>query len=336
MPQHTPTPRDAGRHTLANAARRYPVRQVITAVALMTAGSVIAGLQVVVFMIPAEVVPGGLSSVAVILNALFDTPVGLVILLGNIPIQYFGMRMLGGWRPVVATVYVVVVYSLAVEVFTYLDLGSVSDDRLLNVIFGGAMGGVAGGLIFSGGGTLGGTSTVSLILQNRMGTPMSTTFLYTDTAFIGLAVLVFGWESALYALLALVLNGMATDYILEGPSVIRTVTVITNHPDQISEMVIRDLNRSVTAWDAQGMYTHQQRAVLFVTVSRAQARQLKDKIVSIDPEAFVVVGQGHAAYGHGFREVQRNGSGRSRDQAGVVLSDVAESADGPPTLTVER
>lgn len=298
------------------------MRRVALAIALMTVGAVISALSVVVFMIPAEVVPGGVSSVAVILNALVGTPVGLVILIGNIPIQYWGARMLGGWRTVAGTIYTVAVYSLGVEIMTYAGLGDVSDDRLLNAMFGGALGGISGGLIYSGGATLGGTSTVARILQDRTGTPMSSTFLYTDAAFIALAALVFSWEAALYAVVALVINGVATDYVLEGPSVIRTVTIITNHPDAISGMVIREMNRSVTAWEARGMYTGQARAVLFVTIARSEAGRLKDKVLATDPTAFVVIGQGHAAYGEGFRHARR------LDAEALAALDAAGEAPG--------
>lgn len=293
QPMTTPSPRrrparNTWRTTLAN-------------VLFMTVGALISALGVVTFMIPAEVVPGGVSSVGVILHALIAVPVGLVVILGNIPIQIVGARMLGGWRTVASTVYVVVVWSLAVEVFPLLGAEGVSDDRLLNAVFGGAIGGLAGGLIYGAGGTLGGTSTLARILQDRTGTPMSTTFLYTDTAFIALAGIVFGWEAALYAVVALVINGTATDYVLEGPSVIRTAMIITNHPDAIADVVIHALNRSVTRWDAEGMYTHQSRAVLYVTVSRSEVKRLRDHVLTIDPTAFMVIGQGHAAYGEGFK-----------------------------------
>jgi uncharacterized membrane-anchored protein YitT (DUF2179 family) len=284
---------------------KVPLRAVITNLSLMTAGALISALGVVTFMIPAEVVPGGVSSVGVILHALIGAPVGLVVILGNIPIQIIGARALGGWRTVASTAYVVAVWSLAVEVFPLLGVGGVSDDRLLNAVFGGAMGGLAGGLIYGAGGTLGGTSTLARIMQDRTGTPMSTTFLYTDTAFIALAGVVFGWEAALYAVIALVINGMATDYVLEGPSVVRTAMIITNHPDAIADIVIHDLNRTVTRWDAEGMYAHQPRSVMYVTISRSETRRLRDRVLAADPTAFVVIGQGHAAYGEGFKHVRQ-------------------------------
>jgi len=283
-----------------------PRRENLTALAvtiiLLTAGAIIGAVQMVVFMIPAEVVPGGVSSIALILNDLIGTPVGLVILLANIPIHIIAYRMMGGWRVVAGTVYVVAVYSVATDLLPVWGVEAVSDDRLLNALFGGAVGGIASGLVYRGGATYGGTSTLARIIQNRTGTPMSSTLLYTESALIALAGVVFGWEAALYAVIAMVVYGLSTDYVLEGPSVIRTAMIVTEYPRQVSDAVIRDMNRTVTAWNARGMYTDQERCVLYVTVSRSEANQLRELGFAIAPHAFLVIGQGHAAYGEGFRQ----------------------------------
>lgn len=280
---------------------RQNVRAAIVNWLLLTGGALLGAVQVAMFMIPADVVPGGVSSLGIITNELTGVPVGLFVLVANIPILYLGYRMLGGWRVVALTAWVVLVYSVAVDGLMLLDAEPISDDRLLNAIFGGALGGISSGIIFRGGGTYGGTSMLARIIQNRSGTPMSTTYLYTDASLIALAGVVFGWESALYAVIALVLSGMTTDYMLEGPSVIRTVFIITGRADEISQMVITQMNRTVTAWDAVGMYTHQPRTVLYVTIPRSEATRLKDYVLAIDPTAFIVIGQGHMAYGEGFR-----------------------------------
>ena len=103
---------------------------------LMTAGAVIGAVSIIVFMAPFNIAPGGVSGVAVILNHLFNTPIGLFILIGNIPIQIIAYRMLGGWRVVAYTVYVVVVYSVAIDLLTpYFPAQGVSDNILLNAIF---------------------------------------------------------------------------------------------------------------------------------------------------------------------------------------------------------
>jgi len=163
---------------------------------------------------------------------------------------------------------------------------------------------VGGGMVYRAGGTQGGTSTLARILQYRFGMPLSTTSLYTDTGVIALAGLVFGWEGALYATVALFAGAMASDYVLEGPSVIRTATIVTDRPQEVARVLLEDLGRGVTSWEGKGMFTAQEHTVLFVTIARPQVNTLRRLVFSVDPNAFVVIGQGHVAYGHGFKEVK--------------------------------
>ena len=135
---------------------------------------------------------------------------------------------------------------------------------------------------------------------------MSTTFLYTDTVVIGVAGLVFGWEAALYAVVALFVSGLATDYTLEGPSVIRTAVIITDHPQQVADAIFRGLHRGVTSWPVTGMYTQQPHSILYVVVSRSEMRALRQVVSEADPESFIVIGQGHSAFGEGFKRPVRS------------------------------
>jgi uncharacterized membrane-anchored protein YitT (DUF2179 family) len=268
---------------------------------LITAGALLNALAVVVFLAPFEIAPSGVSGVGVILNAKFGTSIGLIIILGNIPIQYFAFRLLGGWRTVAWTVYGTVLFSLSIEFLPRLmTITQVSDDVLLNTVFGGIISGFGGGLVYRAGGTLGGTSTIARILTARYGMPTSTTYLYANLGTVGLAGLVFGWEGAMYAIVALALEGAASDYILEGPSVIRTAVIVTDHPGEVSEVILKNLGRGVTGWQAMGMYTGSTRYVLWVTVARFQIEELRQCVTQVDPGAFIVIGQGHVAYGHGF------------------------------------
>ncbi len=181
-------------------------------------------------------------------------------------------------------------------------LDAVSDDRLLNALFGGAVGGIASGLVYRAGATYGGTSTLARIIQNRTGTPMSSTLLYTESALIALAGVVFGWEGALYAVIAMVVYGLATDYVLEGPSVIRTAMIVTEYPREVSDA--RD-PRSEPHRDRPGKRAAcipGRNAACCTSRCRAPKRTGCAKLVfAIDPHAFLVIGQGHAAYGEGFR-----------------------------------
>lgn len=268
---------------------------------LITAGALINALAVVVFLAPFEIAPSGVSGVAVILNAKFGTSIGLFIILGNIPILYMASRLMGGWHTVAWTVYGTVLFSTAIDLLPRLmTITQVSDDVLLNTVFGGIISGFGGGLIYRAGGTLGGTSTIARILTMRYGLPTSTTYLYANLGTVGLAGLVLGWEGAMYAIVALALEGAASDYILEGPSVIRNAIIVTDHPAEVSAVILKNIGRGVTGWQAMGMYTGNTRHVLFVTVARFQIEELRGCVTSADPGAFIVIGQGHVAYGHGF------------------------------------
>jgi uncharacterized membrane-anchored protein YitT (DUF2179 family) len=270
---------------------------------LLTAGSLLGAVAVNVFYAPADIAPGGISGVAIILNELIGTPIGLVVFLGNIPIQLLAIRLLGGWQVVARTLYVVATYSIAIELTArYIPENGITEDRLLSAIFGGILGGIAGGLIYRAGGTFGGTSTLARILQKRMGTSFSSTYLYTDTLIIAAAGLVFGWPGALYAIVTLFVDGTTADYVLEGPSRVRTATIVTNDPETVAQALMTQLDRGVTSWEGRGMYTGQERTVLFVTVNRPQVADLRQIVFEADPDAFLVIGQGHTAFGEGFHK----------------------------------
>ena len=293
---------------LAEHAETTNWRALSGRIILLTIGALLYATGVNLFYVPAAIAPSGVSGIAVILNAVFSWPVGVLILLLNIPVQMLGYRMLGGWRVVARTVYFLAIYSLAIDMLApYFPAAGLTDDHLLNAVFGGILGGIAGGLVYRAGGTLGGTSTLARILQNRLGTSLNATYLYTDTGVVLLAGLAFGWEGALYAIIAIFVEGTAADYILEGPSTIRTVTIITDQPQAVASAIIQELKRGVTGWDGRGMYTGRERSILFVTLMRPEINELHHLVLQIDPHAFIVIGQGHTAYGEGFRTIRPEG-----------------------------
>ena len=282
------------------------IHHTIVRYSLIALGIVIGSLSVIVFLQPLDIAPAGVAGASTLLNELFDTPIGLMIFVLNIPIQLLGYIMLpNGARVIRRSVVIILIFSVAVDnLGPLVPAGGISDERMLNALFGGITGGIGVGLVYRAGATFGGTSTLALILQRRFGFPMSTTFLCTDTLIIIAAGLVYGWEGALYAAVALFTAGLATDYVLEGPSVIRTAMIITDKPTEISQRIFTSLQRGATSWTIKGEYTGVDRTMLYVTIARSQVRDLKDEVSQVDPNAFVVIGMGHAAYGAGFRRVR--------------------------------
>ncbi|MEL7233689.1 MAG: YitT family protein, partial [Chloroflexota bacterium] len=205
-----------------------------------------------------------------------------------------------------------------------------SDDRLLNSLFGGILGGVGGGIVFRTGTNFGGTSVLALILQRKFGLPLSQTFLYVDTFIVAASGLVFGIEGALYAMIVVFVGGVASDYVMEGPSVIRTAFVMTNYPREVSDAVMEHLHRGVTSLPARGMYSGSDRAMLYITVSRAQVNELRHIVADVDENAFLVIGQGHTAYGVGFKPIKKT---RRKPEPAPVLTITVPAVDVPPEDT---
>lgn len=273
----------------------------------LSIGALLGALSVVVFLVPADVAPQGITGIATFFQELFGVPpIGLGVILLNIPIQYLGYRMLpGGWQMIARSIFVIVLYAVLIDVLTpMVPEGGFSEDRMLNALFGGIIGGISGGVVYRTGATFGGTSTLAMILRFRTGVPMSTTFLYTDTAIVIVAGLIYGVEGALYAMVVLFLGGIASDYVMEGPAVIRTAIIVTDKPQEVSQVILSEMHRGVTSWDVTGMYSGRQRGMLFVTISRSQVPDLRRLVEAADESAFMVIGHGHNAYGQGFRRRQ--------------------------------
>jgi uncharacterized membrane-anchored protein YitT (DUF2179 family) len=277
---------------------------------LLFIGVMISALGYSLFQVPFNLAAGGVSGISIIIAEFTGWRIGAMILLMNVPLWFLGYHYLGGWRFLWRTIAAVVIFSAAIDLFNgylpqLLDEFPITDDILLSALYGGIIGGIGGGLVYRAGGTMGGTSIVGRILQLKTGTPLSQIYFYTDGLIILVAGLVFGWEVALYALLTLFLNGLASDYTLEGPSSVRTATIITDRPDKVARALIDGLGRGVSQWEITGAYTGQSHTMLLCTVYRPQVNELKELVAESDREAFVTIGTAHQALGFGFSPLRK-------------------------------
>ncbi|MBC8336939.1 MAG: YitT family protein [Anaerolineales bacterium] len=272
---------------------------------LLTGGSLISAINLNLFLIPWEIAPSGLSGLAIVINKFTAWPIGFMILVMNLPLMFIGFKYLGRFNFLIRTFYVVLVSSLAVDFLAPIfPAEGIVDDLMLNALYGAVVGGIGTGLIYRGQGTGGGTGILGRVLQFKTGLPISQLYLYTDGFIVFLAGLVFGWDKALYALVTLFIWGIAADQILEGPSVVRTATIITDRPKDVSEAVFSHLRLGITSWPAQGLYTEKNHTVLFFAVSRPKVDVLKSVVLEADPLAFIVIAQGHHTVGGTYKQMQ--------------------------------
>ena len=284
---------------------RLDWRSTLQSYSLLTVGAVLLAVNVDLFLAPSAIAPGGVSGSALLINSFTRWPIGLTMLVLNVPLLVVGFRYLGRFQFLSKTLFVVLVYNLGVDFLKPWLPAGVTHDLVLNALFGGILGGIATGLVYRGGGTSAGSGIISRVLQIRTGIPLSQIYLLTDGAVIFMEGLVFGWDRALYSLIMLFIWGLATDYVLEGPSVVRTVFIVTDFADEISRALLTRLQLGVTAWTGRGMFTESEHKVLFCTVNRPDVNAVRLIVGEMDPTAFIVIGHGHQASGGVLRPVKR-------------------------------
>jgi uncharacterized membrane-anchored protein YitT (DUF2179 family) len=272
--------------------------------ALILFGSLLQALAMDLFLVPGRLAAGGVSGAAQIINRYTGWPIGVMIVLANIPLFIFGWRGLGGRRFMVRTVVAVVVYAVLLDLLRQFLPPGLTSDTVLNSLYGGVIGGVGMGLVLRGQGTTGGTDILARLLGQWRGIPLSQSYLITDALVVLVAGLAFGWTLALYALVSLYVSGLAAELAAEGSAVVRTATIISSKPEAVAAHILKELQRGVTTWPGVGMYSGQPRQILFCAVSRAEVGQLKAIVREVDPAAFVVIGQAHEALGEGFNPLR--------------------------------
>ncbi len=268
---------------------------------LITVGAFLQALAIRLFLVPGHLVNGGIGGLAQLINFYTGFPIGVMILIGNIPLLLIGWRHLGGRRFAIRTAFAVVGIAFFTDFLVlFLPAEGLSTDLMLNTLYGGVVSGIGYGLVYRGHGTSGGTDILVRIIHNWRSIPLSQSYLITDSLIMLLGGLTFSWTNALYAIIMLFISGIAAEVTTEGPNVVRTAFIITTLPEQVSQSILTDLERGVTSLDATGVYTGTKRSMLYCVITRSEVSVLKSLVLEADPDAFIVIGQAHEVLGEGF------------------------------------
>ncbi len=274
---------------------------------LILIGSAVQAVSLRVFLIPASLASGGISGLSQIINKYTGWPIGVMVLLANLPLFFIGWRFLGGPRFAARTAFAILSFSILVDLpLPSLPVEGITDDIVLNALYGGVVSGIGYGLVYRGRGTSGGTDILARILSSWRGIPVTQSYLITDAVIIFLAGLSFSWENALYSLVLLYISGIAAESISQGSNVLRTGMIITAKPEPIIQEIFHRLRRGVTIMDAKGGYSGEEKTILLCVVTRAEIPHIKTIIRELDPEAFLIIGQAHEVRGEGFLPIKED------------------------------
>lgn len=275
----------------------------------MTLGILITAYALDAFLIPNRIASGGVSGLATIIfytlkdAGLPAVPVGVTMLVFNIGLLAIGIR-LRGWRYGAKTIYGAVGLSIAIDVMAPFVNALASSDHLLAVLWGGALAGIGMGMVFRVGGNTGGTDIVAQLLSKKFNLGVGQLMLLVDACVLVIAAVKFGPELALYGAVAVFVTTTTIDVVQEGLSTEKAAFIFSKLSEQISSTIMTELGRGATGFAARGMYTGEDREVIFCVVSRRELDDLKNIVHAIDPEAFVVISDVHEALGEGFKEAR--------------------------------
>lgn len=268
--------------------------------AVITAGVLVAALGINLFLAPHAIVCGGASGVAILVNHFTGIPIGLLILLINIPLFILGALFLGhGFG--IRSIYGTVMFSVFTDLFARLP--ALTDDLMMAAVFGGALLGAGFGTVFLAGASSGGTDTLAALGHKAVpAVDVGKWYFIIDIVIISSGAFLFrNTELVLAGILALFINSFLVDYIISGANVAKVVYIISDQSEAIAAEIMEKVARGVTGIYARGMYIKEDRTMLMCVVKRFELIRLERIVERHDKKAFLVYSQARQVLGEGFQ-----------------------------------
>lgn len=282
----------------------------------ITIGAFILAIGFVYFISPHKIVPGGVYGIAIVVHYLSEgwfsfwpdgIPIGLFGLVLNIPLTIAGIKILGP-RFGVKTVVGFVLSSVFMDLITYLRVNGdapLVEDVLLSCVFGGVLIGFGLGLIFKSRATSGGSDIIAMIIAKYTGLQLGQLLIYVDSVIVIFGLLAFGeWQIPLYSWLVIYITGKAIDITIEGSNYNKALLIISNKHEEIKNKILVDLERGGTYLKGVGMFSGEEKQIIYTVVSRREVAILEQFISQIDPDAFITVMDTREILGEGFQSIK--------------------------------
>lgn len=276
---------------------------------LIILGTGVLAFGIACFYDPIGLVTGGFTGLAIVIKSVTETfitggiPLWITNLVLNIP-MFILAYFLKGPKFIGKSFFGAIMLSVWLAVIPQVNFAG--DDMLLSALFGGVFTGAGIGLVFRTGTTTGGTDLVAALIQLKIRHISIVQILQIiDGIVIVLGMFVFGIQPTMYAIIGIVVATNISDMVLEGTNYSKAAYIITNEYEVVANRIMTELERGVTGLHAKGMYTSEEKCMLYCIVSQKEIVLLKDIVTEIDPKAFIIVSEVREVLGEGFQEYKK-------------------------------
>jgi len=250
-------------------------------------GAVLAAAGLELFLIPNNIIDGGIVGVSIIASLLSKVPLGIFTLVLNVPFLVLGYKQIGK-SFVLSSLFAILVFSLALSLLSHPEYG-LTKDVFLAAAFGGILLGIGVGIILRNGGSLDGTEIVAILLNKKTDFSVGQIVMSFNVIIFSCAALVLGWDRALYSMLAYFAAHKVMDIVIQGFDEAKAVMVVSDRAEEIADAITAGLGRGVTFMNGRGGYSKSEKTILYSVVTRLEIAKLRAIVREMDPDAFCAI-----------------------------------------------
>lgn len=260
--------------------------QIVKRAFFIILGAILMGVGLEEFLVPNKILDGGIVGISIILSHVTGVRLGIFIFILNIPFFYIGYKQIGKTFAL-STLLGITILSLTT---TFLHSFPVfTSDPLLATVFGGIVLGAGVGIVIRFGGSLDGTEILAIIMNKKLPFSVGEIVMFFNIFIFMVAGFVFGWDRAMYSLIAYFIAYKVIDITITGLDESKSVWIISERYELIGETLLARLGRGVTYLTGEGAYTGEDKKVIFCVITRLEEAKLKSIVEDIDPSAFLAV-----------------------------------------------
>jgi uncharacterized membrane-anchored protein YitT (DUF2179 family) len=267
--------------------KRKKIYAIISKILFIIIGATLYSLGLEIFLIPNHLIDGGVVGISIMANHFSYVPLGILTFVLNIPFFVIGYKQIGKTFAL-STTFSVICYSIGVSILK--PIPGITHDILLASVFGGIIVGLGIGIIIRNGGSTDGTEVVAIILDKRINFSLGEIIMFFNFFILTTAGFIFGWDRAMYSLIAYFIAIKVIDIVVEGIDESKAVIIISDKHKDISEAIMDRLGRGITFLDGKGGYKGENKNVIYVVISRLEISKLKIIVNDFDEDALITIG----------------------------------------------